>query len=322
MLSCSKGVGGPDGPKDDFDQKIPLEFTAFVDWEVKSLVNDADDLQKYSISLLANATLDDKTYAVFDNEMLNYTEDEWTYETARYWIPGARYSFAAFAPFAQEGSPGSEPGKLSSGTVSLSNSEGNPVLTITGYKTKTEDLLVAHYVRDNSMIEDYSAVPLTFGHILSGVTFSIRNTTNDDITKVSDIKLSGLSDECNITLTTAEVTVDSSNKIATIASEDRLPQEGSTCFLPKGMSEADFRPLFDCEILALLPQQLYGKEISLTFKIHKGNTTTDYSLNLGNIEKIRDWKPGNKYNYSISITSKDILFQVVEVPWIEHEVEL
>ena len=49
---------------------------------------------------------------------------------------------------------------------------------------------------------------------------------------------------------------------------------------------------------------------------------TDYSGNLGTIEGITRWQPGKKYRYNITISSEDIIFQVSEIPWIEHNVEL
>ena len=120
---------------------------------------------------------------------------------------------------------------------------------------------------------------------------------------------------------------------------DNWPEEGVFVLNPQGDEkhailpvgswydeENDYKPLFDCEILTLLPQILYERnDIYLTFKVHRGSPNNDvktYSLNLGDIEGIRDWKAGKKYDYTISITSTEILFQVVEVPWIEHDVEL
>lgn len=329
-------------PGDSSDGNIPLNFTTYVDAvKSNSLINNTDDLQSYSISLLANASIQGGVYDVFNNDRLDFnsTDDIWSYGTSRYWIPGARYSFAAFAPYAStNGSSAGVGNTLSNGTVSYSSNEGIPVLTITDYNTgkfdpgnteidaRSEDLLVAHYVRDNSHSNDYSTVPLTFSHILSCVTFSIRNTTNDDITKVSAITLEGLKYECDITLNTTSVSIEAQNETGDITSADRTPEAGATSFLPKGMAETDYKPLFDCEILTLLPQMLYGNDdIRLTFKVHKGAgdvSGTTYTLNLGNIETIREWKQGIRYNYSMTITSTDIIFQVVEVPWIEHDVEL
>ena len=334
LLSCSKRGIDPDVP----DGNIPMAFTTFVDWGVKSnsLVNDTDDLQAYPISILAKATVNGNEHAVFNNDRLYYSDGEWKYDMTRYWILDAKYSFAAFAPFASTGDYDGE-NKLSNGSVSISGG-ASPVLTIVGYNTilnqgspatdaRSEDLMVAHYVRDNTSSKDYSAVLLNFEHILSCVTFSIRNTTNTDITKLSEIRLSGLKYMCDITLDETTVSVEPKADTSTpVTSADRMPETGATSFLPKGMSEKDYKPLFDCEILTLLPQILYERnDIYLTFKVHRGSPNNDvktYSLNLGDIEEIRDWKAGKKYDYTISITSTEILFQVVEVPWIEHDVEL
>lgn len=328
ILSCSRGVIDPDLPEDN----IPMEFTTSADWGVKSksLINNSEDLQSYEISILANAEVGENVYSVFDNDRLYFENANWTYGAAKYWIPGAKYSFAAFAPFASAANTN----KLSNGTVSFSDTDGNPVLTITDYdtgsssasKARTEDLLVAHYERDNTSSKDYSVVPLDFEHILSCITFNIRNTTNNDITKVRDIKLNGLQYKCDINITTSEVSVTAKEDKGIITSADRVTEAGGTPFLPKGMSESDYKTLFDCGELTLLPQSLYGQDdMKLTFKVHYGDKDDDgtgYSLSLGNIEAIREWKSGKKYEYNMSITSTDILFQVVEVPWIEHDIEL
>lgn len=332
LLSCSRGGIDPDVPKDN----IPMEFTTLVDWDVKSnsLVNNTEDLQSYPISILASAVVNGNAHSAFSNDVLYYNDGAWKYDETRYWMLDAKYSFAAFAPYASTG--GYDGGnKLSNGTVNFSNNPA-PVLTITGYNTilnqqnpavdaRSEDLLVAHYDRDNTSSKDYSVVPLAFEHILSCITFSIRNTTNDDITKVSDIKLNGLKYKCDINITTSSVSVHAKSDRGVVISADRGSEAGNS-FLPKGMSEADYKLLFDCEQLTLLPQSLYGRDdMKLTFKVHKGASDangTGYSLSLGNIEEIREWKPGKKYDYSMSITSTDILFQVVEVPWIEHDIEL
>ena len=319
LLSCSKRVVEPDVPEGN----VPLEFSAFVDWGVKSksLINNAEDLQSYSMSLLANAEVAENVYPVFENNKLYYSGETWTYGAAEYWKYGAKYSFTAFAPFASD-DPATN--TLSNGDISFSDN----VLTIENYSTaaidsRTEDLLVAHYVRDNSSDRDFSAVPLNFEHILACVSFSIRNATNNDYTTVSAIKLKGLQSKCNITLNPSSVTVVNSTETSQeISSADRTGNP----FLPKGMSEEEYKPLFDCEYLTLLPQELYGKDaIKLTFKVHKGTNDsngTEYSFSLGDVETLRRWEAGKKYDYSISITSTEILFQVVEVPWIVHDVEL
>ena len=81
LLSCSKGGIAPDVPKDN----IPMEFTTFVDWGVKSnsLVNNTDDLQAYPVSLLAKAIVNGNEHAVFNNDKLYYNAGEWKYDVTR-----------------------------------------------------------------------------------------------------------------------------------------------------------------------------------------------------------------------------------------------
>ena len=331
ILSCSKRVLEQDIPK---ESDLQLEFTTFVD-KVKSnsLVSSSADLQAYPISIIANASIDGTNYSVFNNDRLYYADQIWNYDVIRYWIPGAKYLFTAFAPYVQISGSGSEY-TLSNGEASLSIADGIPTLTITDYNTgkftsggtvydaRTEDLLAAHYIRDNTDSKDYSAVPLNLEHLLSCVSFSIRNTTNDDVVRVTDISLAGLMVKSDITINTSSVIITPKDEAGSISSSDRTPSAGATAFLPKGMSEDDFKPLFDCEILTLLPQTLYKQNIILSFTAHKTSGSSEYSFNLGNVESLREWKAGKKYNYSISITSTDILFQVAEVSWIEHDVEL
>ena len=326
LLSCSRGAMDHDVT----ENKIPLEFTTSVDWDVKSkaLINSTEDLQSCPVSILANAAVGENVYSTFQNDKLFYENGAWTYGPTKYWIYEAKYFFAAFAPFAS----GDAANKLSNGSVSFSDYDNNPVLAISGYNTiqrnpndsRTEDLLVAHSVRDNTSSDDYSTVALDFKHILSSVSFRIRNTTNNNIVEIRDIKLSGLLYKCDIVLNTSSVAMQISDETGQAVSADRIGTSQNP-FLPKGMSEADYKLLFDCEILTLLPQTLYeNDDIKLTFKVHTASNTngTDYMLKLGNIETLRKWEAGKKYDYSISITSTDILFQVSEVPWIEHDVEL
>ena len=102
-------------------------------------------------------------------------------------------------------------------------------------------------------------------------------------------------------------------------------------FLPKGMSEQQAKPLFDCTDLTVLPQYTFGKNdsgneinITLSFRVHNsaGGAGVKYTGNLSNIDNIPKWEAGKKYKYNITISSKYITFQVQEVPWIKHEIEL
>lgn len=344
LVSCSKWTTGD-------ETEFPLSFVASANGIVeanlknsgtgntRALVENVTDLQNYPISILAKATKETSTYPIFSNEKLYYTQNEkiWKYDNTQYWIPEADYYFSAFAPYA--GASGSTVTNcLSNGTVSVTGEDSSPAIKITGYNTgkgsnfdaRTEDLLFATTTRYNSYTSntvDYSPVLLDFSHKLACVSFYIRNTTNSDITSITDISLRGIQYKCNIDVNTTSVNItpdsDTTNNNTTnyFKSDNRTSSEGA--FLPKGMSEIEYKPLFDCEYLTVLPQPLWGNDIiKLQFKEGEGGTNNIRTLKLGKIESVRRWEEGKKYRYNISITSTDIIFQVVEVPWIEHEVEL
>ncbi len=348
LLSCSKK-----GTEPGEELEIPMVFAPSVQWPqianaapTKSLINSSSELQGYSISILANAKGKDSqgndvTYPVFRNHRLDYEGGAWTYSPTKYWISGAKYSFSAFAPFAPTSNSAAGSKKiLSNGTFNIEGTDQQPQLVITGYNTgkvsqevdaRNEDLLLAQVTRDNTTADDFSPVSLSFKHLLSCVAFNIRNATDTDITQVTDITLLGVAYGCDITVTPDYYSIINSNEVtAAGASEhfqsaDRTAPQGESYFLPKGMSDKDFKPLFDCGELTLLPQLLYGNEgIVLKFNVYYigSGSPVAYKLKLGDIEEIKSWSEGKKYVYNMSITSEDILFQVVEVPWIEHEVEL
>ena len=365
LLSCSKELEQDGGLVSD----MPLVFSPTADWPqmgsgdlsgsgtrsgngtwngtgtgavTKALVESAEDLKQYGISLFATATKGEDTYPVFNNDNLKFTGDSWNYDITKYWIPGASYSFAAFAPYAGTAGQGV---KLSNGTVSVSATATAPSITITDYNSgkgnnfdaRCEDLLYAAHFRDNTNASNYSAVPLQFEHLLSCITFYIRNATNYDIASIDNIKLGGLEYQCTINVSPDATYIEpielgQLEDSSPYFTGERRPVTGETTpFLPKGMSEQQAKPLFDCTYLTVIPQNTFGKNdsendinITLSFRVHytAGDAGVEYTGNLSNIDNIPRWEAGKKYRYNITISSQDIIFQVQEVPWIEHEVEL
>ena len=311
----------------------------------KALITSASELQQYGISLFATASKDANTYVVFNNDLLKYSNSAWNYDITKYWITGAVYRFAAFAPYAKTGEKTSK--TISNGTVAVTGTDSEPSITITDYITgrpgdktfdaRSEDLVFAEVVRDNTDNNDYSTVPLNFSHLLSCVSFYVRNATNQDIESIDNIKLGGIEYKCNINIGLQGTSIvntplqNSEDSSPYFTGDDRPTTAESPPFLPKGMAENEFKPLFDCTSLTLLPQNISGKEIEISFTTHhteKDDQNKDveievnYSGNLGTIEGITRWQPGKKYRYNITISSQEIIFQVAEVPWIKHEVEL
>lgn len=357
LLSCSKENTGPDVPGTD-ETTVPLVFSPVASWpEISSagaagtktnwLINNQDSLKKYGISLLANATRIEgnatAVYPVFKNSTLSFTGGTWNYDgPVKYWISGTDYKFTAFSPYA--GNTGGER-TISNGTVAVAGTDSEPYITITGYNTgrvttgenpfdaRNEDLVVATEWRDNSGSEDYSPVSLEFTHLLSCISFNIRNATNEDIVKIDNIKLEGLKYQCNININlqgganceNIDLTAAEKTTYPAYFTSDNRPASGeSSPFLPKGMTEQEFKPLFDCREITVLPQSVFGNNIKVSFRIHytENGEGVLYEGNLGNIESLTSWIGGKKYKYNITISSQDIIFQVEEVPWIEHRVEL
>lgn len=354
LLSCSKSLEQDGGLVSD----MPLVFSPTADWPqmgngdlsgngtrsgngtwngtgtsavTKALVESAEDLKQYGISLFATATKGEDTYPVFNNDNLKFIGGSWNYDITKYWIPGASYSFAAFAPYAGTTGQGV---KLSNGTVSVSATATAPSITITdynsgkgnGFDARCEDLLYAAHFRDNTAASDYSAVPLQFNHMMSCITFNIRNATNEDIISVTDIKLTGLIYKGSITYGTSVLSVEKDDAIVGesenyFAGNDMTGTAGAP-FLPKGMSEAQFKYLFDCDNLTVFPQTVWGRNIKIKFRVNYSSRYKDYTGDLSSIDNITSWDMGKKYRYNITISSDEIIFQVQEIPWIEHEIEL
>ena len=340
FVSCSKESSEPMA-----STEIPLVFSPMAGWPeiangsaasagsgTKALITSASELQQYGISLIATASKDANTYVVFNNDLLKYSNSAWNYDITKYWIPGASYSFTAFAPYA--GTTG-EGVNLSNGDVTVSAYPTAPSITIenyisgkdNGFDARCEDLLFASHIRDNTTGSDYSSVPLNFNHLLSCLSFKIRNATSTDIETVESISLTGLQYKADITVSNITATISPTAK--TVGESEgffagnNLTGSAENPFLPRGMSEEQFKDLFDCTDLTVLPQTIYGKEIKIKFTVRYSNgSSTDYSGNLGTIEGITRWQPGKKYRYNITISSEDIIFQVSEIPWIEHNVEL
>lgn len=314
--------------------KVPIAVAPSVE-ETKALVGSDEGLRTKAFSLLATVANNGNTSAAFGNDKLWYDEANftWTYGSPKYWVPQSHYTFGAFWPYAS-----STERQLTNGTVSYSEDSGTPTLTIEGYNTgkgdkfdaRSEDLLFTSYTRDNTAANDYSPVPLQMGHLLSSLSFQVRNATSNPITHITNISLTGLKYMCKITVTPSEATITSDDAVVgtneAYFSGDQLG-DNTTEYLPAGMSEADFKPLYDCTDLSVLPQDVYGKlvPVILKFTVHFSENDasgSEYSANLGTIESLTRWYPGKRYLYNFTISSEDILFQVSEVDWIEHNIEL
>lgn len=347
VAGCSKVV--PEQQGSSVPVSVVPAVTSVKSQGSKALVNNGTELQQYPISLIGSFTRNSTTTEVFGNAKLSCSSGAWGYTGGtQYWIPGSLYRFAAFAPYAYVTTDGVDKpaNSLSNGRVSYDNS--TRTLQISEYNTgktnsfdaRCEDLLYASVTRDNTLSDDYSPVALQMNHLLACLEFSVRNATEKDIVSVYNISLEGVKYKCTIKIDCMNAVFDSISDDKSTADifsgAERSPETGQTSFLPKGMSSTSYKHLFDCVYLTVLHQDVYGidqdemdskdENIYLNFTVHyKGeNASNDvtYKVNLSNIDSVMKWEMGRKYSYNLTITSQNIYFQVVEVPWVEHKVEL
>ena len=122
---------------------------------------------------------------LFDNVKVSGSalNGEWTYTNTQYWIAGAKYNFAAVAPYAN-GADG-----VFKVAKNGDNYVGTTVLPFTN--TGTNDVLYAQNAQVVGATSGNAKVAFTFRHILSKVKFSFENGYNASTAtiKVYDVKI-------------------------------------------------------------------------------------------------------------------------------------
>ena len=124
--------------------------------------------------------------SLFDNVQVSGSalNGEWTYDNTQYWIAGAKYNFAAIAPYAN-----GKKGVFSVAKDVENNYVGTTVLPFTN--TGTNDVLYAQNAQVVGAANGNAKVAFTFRHILSKVKFSFENAYNASTAtiKVYDVKI-------------------------------------------------------------------------------------------------------------------------------------
>ena len=159
---------------------------AFVDNSVRSVVDPsltADNLTDFAVyGTVENADLFNCIRVAKD---ITNTElsSVWKYAGTQYWIAGAKYNFAAIAPYAK--------GVEGAFTVAKNGEDYVGTTTLTGYENDNTDLLYAQNAQVTGATENNPQVAFTFRHTLSKVKFSFENGYNASTAtiKVYNIKI-------------------------------------------------------------------------------------------------------------------------------------
>lgn len=214
----------------------------------------------------------------------------WTPAANAYWQAGNAYEFAAYSD---------QNGELSN--VSFANK----TLTFTGYEVAGKDLVAAQTSVDaQDNVNKYTAVNLTFYHMLSQIKFTFTNSDAADYNlAISNIKITA-GKTANGTFTMTDLgaplitwnATDSNNGVYAIADIEDIA---------KGANQKT-----ESKSLLILPQNTDNLNVTFTatltdaggIKIAEGNFEAPLDIDNSN----SNWEPGYRYNYTATLNGSDV----------------
>lgn len=267
-----------------------IQFDAFVGKSTRAdvLELETSNLTKFNVfAYHGTNTVDYNNVAVTGS-----STEGWTPAAHAYWQAGNAYEFAAYSD--------------QNAVISSGVSFADKTLTFTGYEVNGKDLVAAQTsVASQTDVDSYSAVSLTFYHMLSQIKFTFTNSDAEDYKlAISNIKITAGKTATGTFTMTAPSTpsiawsaTDSNNGEYTINGIDDIA---------KGASQST-----ESESLLILPQNTANLKVTFTA------TLTDAGNNQianGNFEaslKISEdsdnaWKPGYRYNYIAELNGSDV----------------
>lgn len=149
----------------EYAENRAIQFDTFVNNNTRAVTElKTGNLTKFNVfAYHGTNTVDYNNVLVTGN-----STSGWTPAANAYWQAGNAYEFAAYSD---------QNGELSN--VSFANK----TLTFTGYKVDGKDLVAAQTsVALQSDVDGYTAVNLTFYHMLSQIKFTFTNSDADDYT--------------------------------------------------------------------------------------------------------------------------------------------
>lgn len=289
---------------------------SFVSQYNRALVEDVEDLREQELKLFGSYTLDGRTVRLFDAERLFYNEElpGWDYDNTQYWISKAQYRFCAIYPYVAPCTFSDADGK-----VAIANYEGS---------TGGPDVLYAVAKRDLAVNEDFSTVPLHFRHACAALQFNLINASNATLTDVRNIRLVGLHNKGHFSFD-VEGAVSWQLDNSTVGANAEWQPFGGTCVLPNGGLPVNLNvkhSLYDNGAILVLPQTVYKTTATLHLEYIKQGDA-EYAvrnIELGWLAGVSptEWKPGEKYEYNLTITDNTITTEVRVVDWVDHYVDL
>ena len=293
----------------------------------RALIESVTDLQGEGIKVYGDYYLGNGVRTtVFNGERVYYdnTLPGWTYDNTQFWISKAYYNFYAVSPNKYAADQYELPCTYSAESESV---------TITDYSCLSggDDLLYAVQSRDLTTEDDFSAVPLNFRHACAALKFNIINASNAAVTRVRNIRLVTVYNR-------GDFTFKSDGTATWTLKGDRLAEDsqdlGGSCDLPSDGLPVNLNykhPLYNYGTILVLPQSIYKTDVTLhleyTYSTAGNPKDSDYSIRnikLGQLggNTPTEWKPGQRYEYNLTITANTITTEVRVIDWVDHYVDL
>lgn len=275
---CTKSetVGNADGKWIRFDN-------AFVGNATKAITS----LDNGTIEKMYVYGTSSSNSSLFSNQEVTKQGDSWVYSPLVEWETGKTYTFAAY----------SDANSKINDNVSWSSTEKK--LSISDYSVSDEeqnDLVVSIASNANNLQTTNEKVAFTFSHALAKIKFTIKSELGDDnpIT-ITAFKVGVNNDMC----TTGNLTfTNSDTPTSTWDTQDKAKGQLGVNFTEAAQTTV---PSVSDE-LVVIPQEIGS--LSISFKAKFGEEGEEKDIK-GAIKSV-DWEAGNCYNYTASITGKQM----------------
>lgn len=239
---------------------------------------------------------------VFDGTKVTNTQNIWSYDGTRYWVPGQEYTFYAAYPTGQ-GSWSND------GTYSISGFD----CSATG--TDVVDLMTSPPVKGNG--DNPQPVIFTFNHELSKLKFTIKTSDTKGVT-IKNIKLFGISTQGSLTKNYENGGSTNWSDLNRVIADNTPYTDNGPVSLDANKSHESF------EGDIMLPPHASLEDATLSFSYYYNWENEE---NARNVELpltkgtggVTSWAAGCSYAYTVNIpATNDIRLTVTITDWDEQ----
>lgn len=311
VTSCDKVPAG-EQPGD-----TPIAFNSAV--STKAPVESEKNMTEFAVwaAYYSNDDLDSEPFV--NTRVYKATDGTWTYDDIKYWQEGD-WHFEAFYPLPSDLQV-TEPvqGQDALEVIFTAPKEEGAVLeglTVNYYygPTASHDLMTAEYTRDYTATDpDASAVDLTFNHLLSRVTISVK--TNSSNVSLTSLTFSGMSvlGEYNGVGNSGKWRLLKDYQAFSGFPAGSFSADPSTSPLPSDGTPVDV--LSDLLLIPQTPGDGTNGHAPINIKV-------SYTLNGGqpetktvNLPSTPAWEPGRHYRYTLAVGSADVTLNIDITDW-------